>query len=304
MAERKEPPPDRIRAGLDSLVRARAGIIEPQPLTMKTEIFTLDYMLGGGLRVGEVSIVAARTGGGKTALAEQISLAISSRYKTHHFALELGYRQTENRMIGKICGLDVRSVENIRATNPKHELIVGALEALTYERDLLIEERDLLERYVSEDLVYAIAATNARLVVVDHPRHLDDWSEATGRFDMAPSKISRRFLAVAKQLECHIMVIAQMKAEVIKGRRPGVYDIADTSALGQVASAVVIVHRPFLGENGDDVAELIVDKNRNGPEGRVYTRWVGRTMSFLDLTPDEERRVVERCNPPKKKART
>ena len=155
----EKEPKDRIRAGLDSLVRARAGIPETEALAMKTDIGALDYLLRGGLRLGDVSVIGARTGIGKSALAEQIALAVSSRYKTHYFALELGYRMTENRMLGKLLGWDLHRVTGLRQHHPDDRHLLEALETLTYERNLLIEERDRVEEYTSRDLIAAIVAS-------------------------------------------------------------------------------------------------------------------------------------------------
>ena len=287
------------RAGLDSLVRAQAGIAEPDVLTMRTEIAGLDHMLRGGLRVGDLSVVGARTGIGKSAFAEQIALAVSSRHKTHYFALELGFRMTENRMLGKLLGWHLHRVTGLRQHHPDDRHLLDALESLTYEHNLLIEERDQLEDYTSRDSVDAIAASSARFIVVDHPRHLDDWSAgAHGRSDLAAA-IVKRLLAVARELEIHILIVAQTKAEYIKGRKPLCYDVADTGVLAQAAATVLMLHRPFQGHNGDDIAELIVDKNRHGPEGICHTRWAGRTMSFLDFTPDEVEAITRCCKPNK-----
>lgn len=301
----EKEPKDRIRAGLDSLVRARAGIPETEALAMKTDIGALDYLLRGGLRLGDVSVIGARTGIGKSALAEQIALAVSSRYKTHYFALELGYRMTENRMLGKLLGWDLHRVTGLRQHHPDDRHLLEALETLTYERNLLIEERDRVEEYTSRDLIAAIVASSAKLIIVDHPRHLDDWTPigGHGRSDLSSAGIVKRLLAVAAELSIHILIVAQTKAEYLKGRKPLAYDLADTFTLAQVASTVIMLHRPFQGQRGDDVAELIVDKNRHGPEGICHTRWAGRTMSFLDLTPDEESEMIDRCCKPKKIAR-
>jgi replicative DNA helicase len=304
MPERQpeKEPKDRVRAGLDSLVRARAGIPETEAFAMRTEIGGIDHLTRGGLRLGDVSVIGARTGIGKSALAEQIALAVSARHKTHYFALELGYRMTENRMLGKLLGWDLHRVTGLRQHHPDDKALLGALEALTYEHDLLIEERDRVEDYTSRDLIAAIVASSAKFVIVDHPRHLDDWTPtgAHGRSDLSPAGIVKRLLAVAAELHIHILIVAQTKAEYLKGRKPLAYDLADTFTLAQVASTVIMLHRPFQGQSGDGVAELIVDKNRHGPEGICHTKWVGRTMSFLDFTPDEEREAIERCCKPKK----
>lgn len=166
--------------------------------------------------------------------------------------------------------------------------MMRGFDALTYDRHLIVEERDESEAFTMNHIMAMIMANDPKLVVIDHPRHLDDWHGDGKNGYFAATQITRRIMQAASHLDIHIMIVAQTKVQ-LQSRRPCKEDIADTYALGQNADTAIMVHRPFRGLGSQDtVAELIVDKNRNGSEGIVHTRWHGPSMSYRELMPAEE----------------
>lgn len=271
-----------LKADLDTKSLKAATIIP-------TGIWPLDVKLEGGMRTGEVTLIAAQSGRGKSALGEQIALSASEKHRTTFFALEMGRRRTETRMLGKIMRHDIHTVTNMMENHPDHALLRSAFDSLTYERQLIVEERDDSEAFTMNHVMAMIMANDPKLVVIDHPRHLDDWHGGKGRtaYECA-TDITRRIIAAARFLDIHIIIVCQTKVQ-LQSSRPRKEDIADTYALGQNADTAIMVHRPYRGLGSKDtIAELIVDKNRNGGEGIVHTRWHGPTMTYKDLMPAEE----------------
>lgn len=288
------------RAGLHLLADLEAGHV-PVAEILATGIAPIDEFTHGGLRVGELSVIGASTGHGKTALAEQIALEVSKRHRTTFFALEMGRRRTETRMLTRLLRIDHDSVQSLMANHPDNDRLRSGVESLVYDRRLILEERDDTQRFTSRHL-FVIANANApKLIVLDHPRHLDDWrGSSTNRSDLASEAIVRNLLAWAKVAKAHVMVVAQTRRDMM-GKRPTMQDLADTYALAQAADLVVMLHRPFRGQGvRDNVVELVLDKNRNGPEGIIHARWHGPRMSYSELSLAEELRL-ECCAKRKKK---
>lgn len=285
-----------FRAG--SLLRAELAANKSVPVTIiPTGIWPLDRILNGGMRSGEITLIAAPTGHGKSALGEQIALEASKKFRTTFFALEMGRRRTETRLLGKVLHTDIHSVQNLMELEHDHPKLQAAFESLAYERMLIVEERDDSAAFTFDHVLAMICANEPKLVILDHPRHLDDWhGTAKTQAYASATNIVRRLVAAARDLNIHIVVVCQTKVQ-LQGKRPRKEDIADTYALAQAADAVVMIHRPFRGkEMADNVAELIVDKNRNGAEGMLHTRWHGPTMTYSELMPAEEARL-ECCKP-------
>lgn len=277
------------------------------PEIIQTGIFPIDELTRGGadlggLRTGEVSIIGASTGHGKSALAEQIALEVSKRHRTTFFALELDRQRSEVRMLSKLMRLELGSVVNLMTNQPGHPGLRKALDELTYERMLIVEERDEATSFRSEHLFTMVRANAPKVIVVDHPRHIDDWhgGQRGERSDLAAARITRQLVGMAKATDAHVIIVAQTTRDLL-GKRPSARDLADTYVLAQAADLVVMLHRPFRGRGHlDNVAELIIDKNRNGPEGIVHMRWTGSRMTYSDLSPGEEA-ALECCGSPKKR---
>lgn len=287
------------RAGIHELADLEAGKAPREDLgpPIGTGLQTLDWILGGadgGLRAGELVVVGARSGHGKSALAEQIALATSLRHRTTYFALELGRERTTDRLLAKALRTDEQSARMALKAGAQHAK--AALESLAYERSLIVEERDLDTDFRLDDALAIMLQNQPKVVVLDHLRHFDDWLVPPpgadvpkgARADYAPILFSRRLHQAARTFKCAIIAVHQCKNQ-LQAKRPTQHDLADTAALAQVADHVWMIHRPFRGEvHRDTIAEVVVDKNRRGPECLLHFEWTGRLMRYRDLTPDDE----------------
>jgi replicative DNA helicase len=107
--------------------------------------------------------------------------------------------------------------------------------------------------------------------------------------------MSRAFKVLAGDLDCPVMLVAQLNRESVKGdgpaRQPKLSDLRDSGEIEQDADMVIF---PWRSEEGGEVrggpasgpvpAELIVAKHRSGPTGSVSVQWDGRFMAFYDET--------------------
>lgn len=293
------------RAGLNELADLEAGNAPREDLgpAITTGLDALDWVLGGaegGIRPGEVIVVGARSGHGKSALAEQIALATSLRNRTTYFALELGRERTTDRLLAKVLKTDEQSAHNALKARQAHAK--AGLESLAYERALIVEERDHDADFRLDDALQIMFHNKPKVVILDHLRHFDDWLTPPpdhtvprgARADYASILFSRRLHSAARTFKCAIIAVHQCKNQ-LQAKRPTQHDLADTAALAQVADHVWMIHRPFRGETmRDTIAELVVDKNRRGPECLLHFEWTGRLMRYRDMTPEDAIPCCER----------
>lgn len=304
------------RAGVDELAKINAG----QPARVLVEAIatgfdTVDALLGGGLRRKEITIVLADTGVNKTAFVEQMALYME-RYRVAHFALEMGRPKTISRLLAKEMRLDVASVENLLAHRPDHLGLKRSLEHLCYERSLYVEDRSRSEAYWIDHLVACANDTHPDVVIIDDLQSIDGWTEGypsvgSGR-DYKPkvdalavrSQIIDRIIDMADVLNCSVVIPHQTKFETMqKNRRPTLGDCADGMKLVRRADTVIALHRPFRGDPArDSVMEVIMRKNRNGPEITTHLYRNAKQLRFEEYTPDEER-DLECCKPRKRAPR-
>ena len=85
--------------------------------------------------------------------------------------------------------------------------------------------------------------------------------------------------------------------------RPQLSDLRESGAIEQDADIVIFIYRPDMyndapeNEKGQDIAEIIVAKHRNGPQGTVKVKWLGKTTTFLNLEKDANAQSLEATEP-------
>jgi len=94
---------------------------------------------------------------------------------------------------------------------------------------------------------------------------------------------------LAKELQIPIVALAQVNREVDKRteQRPHMGDLSNAGEIEMEADLVIMLYRDevYNSESPDKgIAELLVEKNRHGPTGRIRTAWIGRYMQFKELT--------------------
>ncbi len=261
---------------------------EQAPVTAyPTGFYKLDMVTNGGLRAGDLSVVGAASGVGKSAFAEELALNVSRNAGVLYLPLEMGDRQTILRMAAKI---ERRSFDDVQ----RHG-ISDSTRVLLNGRQLWTWEPEMRNAFGVNELLRMIADfSGVNVVIIDHVRHIDGWLSASGSH-VGASQIVRKLRQFAYETHVHIVLCAQMN-RTSYGKRPQMNQLQDTSALEQLASLVVLLHRPFQHKLRDDVTEVLVPKNRYGPCCMIHYRWVGVTMTLWPFT-DEEEQLLTCCRP-------
>jgi replicative DNA helicase len=102
------------------------------------------------------------------------------------------------------------------------------------------------------------------------------------------TEISRAIKAVARELDVPVIAVSQLNraSEGRDGHKPRMSDLRESGSIEQDADVVILLHREDyyrLGETNeppDNVAELIIAKQRNGPTGTVKLTFLSKTTRF------------------------
>ncbi|MEM8738889.1 MAG: replicative DNA helicase [Planctomycetota bacterium] len=258
----------------------------------ETGYFELDEMTNG-LQPGEMVIIAARPSMGKTAFAVNIAehLAATKQVPVAIFSLEMSKQQLAQRMLCSRSGVDSNKVRRnmlSREDFGKLTLTVGELsEAPLYIDDtagltlmgLRAKARRLKQRH------------DIQAVFIDYLQLMTAPSAGRDGRQNEVSAMSRGVKALARELSVPVVCLSQLNraAEQREGHRPRMSDLRESGSIEQDADVIMMLHREDYYHRGDEeyednnIAEVIVNKQRNGPTGVVKLQFHGPTTRFNNL---------------------
>jgi replicative DNA helicase len=262
---------------------------------ISTGFLKFDEMTGG-LREGELFILAARPAMGKTALALNIAQHVTMNPKSPKavavFSLEMSKESLLTRMICASARVDQ---QRFRAGYLNHEERSSLQDSLyrIVESPLFLDDSagtNLMD--VHSKLRRLQAEQDLGLVIVDYLQLM----QGRGRFEnrvQEISSLSRGFKLMSKELRVPFLVLSQLSRapETRQGdHRPMLSDLRESGSIEQDADMVAFIFREEVyrpdKESLKGIAELIVAKQRNGPTGRVKLAFLNRYTKFENLAAD------------------
>jgi replicative DNA helicase len=106
------------------------------------------------------------------------------------------------------------------------------------------------------------------------------------------SEISRGIKAVARELNVPVIALSQLNraSEGRDGHRPRMSDLRESGSIEQDADVVCLLHREDYYRMSepdfqpDNIAEIIIAKQRNGPTGTVKLTFLNKSTRFVNLS--------------------
>jgi replicative DNA helicase len=271
---------------------------------VRTGIDDLDKLLMA-LRPGGLYVLAARPGVGKTSFALKIVGNVCSQSEARHrvlfVSLEVDRVDLLKKLFSAEAGISFEKLERGHMLEP-HEL-----ETLAETSKRLAEwPLDLMD--VSDLTVHALRSAVKRraldgdagcaMVVIDYLQLLKESKRDMTEYEKV-SEISRVLKVMARELKIPVVALSQMSRDSEKGagdqsRPPKLSDLRGSGSIEQDADAVIFLHRVMGGETprheGEDEArriEVIVSKNRFGPQGKCAMNFFPAKMRFSPAAPEE-----------------
>ncbi len=262
----------------------------------KTGFSGLDRVLVQ-LGKGDLVLVGARPGMGKTSFAMNIAVNVAKQTKKTVciFSLEMSGEQLVTRMLSSEALVDSYA---LRAGNLKSEdwaRIAQAAGELT-GCELLIDDTSGIS--VTEMKSKLRRIKNLGLVVVDYLQLMQSGRNIENRV-LEVGDISRNLKIMAKDLGIPIICCAQLSRgpESRTVKKPMLSDLRDSGAIEQDADIVMFLYRDeYYKEQADtnkaqqeaNTAEVIIAKNRHGSTGNVKMGWIGQFTKFRTLDTENE----------------
>ena len=230
----------------------------------------LDYKLSG-LHPSELIIVAARPAMGKTAFVLNIAqkAAVRDHVPTAIFSLEMSKEQLVTRMMAMEAMVDSQSIRT------------GDLQETDWEKIMesagtIAELRSKCRRYKQ---IHGLD-----LIIIDYLQLMSGGKRSESR-QQEISEISRSLKALAREMNAPVIALSQLsrRVEERKPAKPMLSDLRESGSIAQDADVVMFIYRDeYYNEDSEKkgIAEIIVDKQRNGSTGSVELVWLGQYTKF------------------------
>ncbi len=250
-----------------------------------------------GLNKGELILVAARPGMGKTSIALNIAahVAKNTDKTVAVFSLEMSREQLVSRVIAGEARVASQNMMTGKLTKDEWSLIIDAAQELSVT-DMRIDDNPMLS--VSDMNAQCRRIGNLGLVVIDYLQLMqsaggDSRSYSGENRQQVVSDISRMMKIMAKELDVPVICLSQLSRanESRPNKRPQLSDLRESGAIEQDADVVIGLYREayYKPEESDQThAEAIVLKNRKGRTGTVDLRWLPEFTTFANYTGASE----------------
>ncbi len=289
---------DRVRAGFVSmrtLAHASFETIEraherKQLITGVPSGFADLDELTAGFQPGDLVIVAARPSVGKTALALNVAQHVGTKTgrTVGIFSLEMSKEQLFLRMLTSEARIDSHRLRTGFLVESDWGRLSHALCTLSEARIFVDDTPGMGVLEMRAKARRLMAEHGLDLLVLDYIQLM----QGRGRFEnrtLELASISRSLKGLAKELNVPIIVISQLSRgpEARSDHRPLLSDLRESGALEQDADVVVLLFRPDLYPDvkpeDENMAELHVAKQRNGPTGLVRLAFLKQETRFGNL---------------------
>jgi replicative DNA helicase len=263
-----------------------------------TGLIDLDELLDGGMRGGQLIIIGARPGMGKSAIADTIGLHVADRLglPVGKFSMEMQNQEGGQRALSATAKIPLHALRRPERMSPEHwSNLSESVEKLRIIPFYSNEKGGLNINQVRTKARALKRKRGIRLLVVDYLQLM------TGTDSRAPrtyqlEEASRGLKALAKELGIPVIALVQVNRGVEKeiDQMPRMSDIKDCGAIEQDADIIMFINRPIvlkpdLGPEWKHYAKVHLAKQRGGRTGYFDLQYIGENTRFASWHPSMER---------------
>lgn len=256
---------DGLEAFLDGLDKPVDNAVLPTPWP------DLDHHVK--MRGGQVVVVGARPGGGKSLLGMQLAAqaAITRRVPALMLSMEMSRDEVMKRLYAAEAGVELNHLNDHRLTDDDHARIDKVTSGIRTAPLVIDDTAHANLAHLRARLRWMARTAPAKLVVVDYVQLMAPARRAENRA-LEVAEITRGLKVLAMELEICVIALAQLNRgpEQRAVRKPTMSDLRESGSLENDADVVLFLHpepEDASKESGrrDSEIDVVVAKNRTGP---------------------------------------
>ncbi len=242
-----------------------------------------------GLHAGQMVIIAARPGVGKSTLGLDFarSAAIQHGLCAAFFSLEMTKTEIVMRLISAEAQVPLGDIRKGRMSDENWGRIARKTADVSSAPLFIDDSPNLTMMEIRAKARRLKQRNDLKLVIVDYMQLMSSGKRVESR-QLEVSEFSRQMKLLAKELQVPVIALSQLNRgpEQRTDKKPMLSDLRESGSLEQDADVVILLHRDDMYNNASErsgEADFIIAKHRNGQTKTVTVAFQGHYSRFVDM---------------------
>ncbi|MGP4107828.1 replicative DNA helicase [Virgibacillus sp. L01] len=243
-----------------------------------------------GFQRNDLIIIAARPSVGKTAFALNIAqnVAINTDENVAIFSLEMGADQLVSRMLCAEGNIDSQRLRNGNLEAEDWSKLTMAMGSLSNAGVYIDDSPGIRVSEIRSKCRRLKQENGLSMILIDYLQLIQGNANSKENRQQEVSEISRSLKALARELNVPLIALSQLSrgVESRQDKRPMMSDLRESGSIEQDADIVGFLYRDDYYDQESEkqnIIEIIISKQRNGPVGNVELAFVKEYNKFVDL---------------------
>jgi len=253
-----------------------------------------------GLHEGELIIIAARPGMGKTAFALNLAthVAMIEKKSVAVFNLEMTAEQLATRIISSLGQIETYKLRTGNLLNDDWKRVNEAISQLSTTNMVIDDTPGITIGDVrAKCRRLASSEQGLSLIIIDYLQLISGGKSYGSNRQQEVSDISRSLKTLALELNVPIVALSQLSRSVEsrEDKHPLMSDLRESGSIEQDADIVAFLYRDDYynkesrTEDNNSISELIIGKHRNGPTATIELLFKKPTSTFLNIRKENKK---------------
>ena len=243
-----------------------------------------------GFQRNDLIIIAARPSVGKTAFALNIAQNVATKTDENVaiFSLEMGADQLVQRMLCAEGNIDSQRLRNGNLETDDWGKLTMAMGSLSNAGIYIDDSPGVRVSEIRSKCRRLKQERGLGMIIIDYLQLIQGSDNSKENRQQEVSEISRSLKGLARELEVPLIALSQLSrgVEQRQDKRPMMSDLRESGSIEQDADIVGFLYRDdYYDEESEqqNIIEIIISKQRNGPTGTVELAFVKEYNKFVDL---------------------
>lgn len=259
------------------------------PRGLATGFYDIDRMFGG-MKPGQLVIIAARPAVGKTSLALNIAerVAIDRGESVGFFSLEMSAKELIHRLACSRARVDGCVLNEGRPTQQDLTAVATAQAQIRKAPIHICDRGGMTLAQLTANARRMVQSSKIKLLIVDYLGLLRSGEKGRSRYEET-TLVSNGLKLLAKELQLPVIALAQLNRDADKeNRAPRLSDLRDSGAIEQDADVVALLHADEDQIGNLKQISVIIAKQRSGRTGAVKLSFHSQFTRFENWSNQEE----------------